>query len=308
MIRKKVLSQLGEKAILESLDKNTMIVVADKLIKDYDIYASTGFPENIPIPRNTMAKQIIEDINRGNLFVQFVALLIDIHEKGYMGKDFFISNLRELVKEVIDAGYLYDKSKRIFVENPRIRRTRNWGILKEGTEYNFSFLRMDITGNTKLVRTYPRNTIDRVYGNIRSIFNHAIDQRHGRVWQWEGDGGLGAFYLSDNETKATLTAMDILHKIFLYNRMENPIEEPILVRLAVQCGNCEYSKSTEHLHENDTIKSIIMLENTYTKPDSLTVSDKIGMRLDPGILSDFRIFEDPDKKRYYNYALNWKSL
>ena len=71
-----------------------------------------------------------------------------------MGKKYSISYLREIVNGVIDLGYIFDNQNKLFVENPRIQRTKNWGILMDGEDYLFTFLRLDIVGNTKLVKKF----------------------------------------------------------------------------------------------------------------------------------------------------------
>ena len=51
--------------------------------------------------------------------------------------------------------WLYDNNNKMFVEDSSIRISRNWGVLLEEEEYTFSFIRLDIVGNTKLVKKYP---------------------------------------------------------------------------------------------------------------------------------------------------------
>jgi hypothetical protein len=46
------------------------------------------------------------------------------------------------------------------------------------------------------VRKYPADVIEKTYEDLRLMVEGAIDKRNGRIWSWEGDGGLVAFFFS----------------------------------------------------------------------------------------------------------------
>ena len=108
-----------------------------------------------------------------------------------------------------------------------------WGTLEIGKTYEFALLRVDIAGNSRLVRRYPRSRIKTVYGSVKDLVTRLVEKREGRIWGWEGDGGLAAFYFIDKTIQATLCGMEILHELFLYNLLGKGLPEPVLVRLAV---------------------------------------------------------------------------
>lgn len=168
------------RAIAEAMDIRAITATARELFPGYDLYERTGFPQSIPIPNQSAAKQIITDIVNEDLLLPFISILIDIHENGRRGRRYNISLLRQIIKEVFELGFIYDSENAIFVEDSRIRKTRNWGVLHEGYEYTICFMRLDVAGNSSLVRHYPKEIIKKAYTDLRSIVTRVIDKRDGQ--------------------------------------------------------------------------------------------------------------------------------
>lgn len=249
------------------------------LIPDYDIYKQTGFPSSIAIPNIDVARQIVSDVTQTGKFCSFVQALVDAQDTGIMGRRYSISFLREIIKGTYDLGYVFDSVSKMFVENPNFRKTRNWGVLEKGKEYLFVFLDIDIVGNSRLVRSNPHNTIQKTYADLRSLVNRSIDKRNGRFWKWEGDGGLVAFFFGDKHTAAVLSAMEIMHELYIYNRTSCVLNEPLAVRIGVHSGSCEYSANDEQLDELETIKETHDVEKA-ADPDSVFISIVVKVMLD----------------------------
>ncbi len=296
------------KSLTESMNVDTMTILAQKLMPHYDLHARTGFPATIPIPNREAARQIVTDIRDKNLFPQFVNLLMEIHYEGLRGRIYPVAYLRDLVNGIQDQGFIYDTENRMFVEDSRFRKTRNWGVLREGEEYVFTFLRLDIVGSSSLVRQYPNDVIQATYSDLRTIVQKAIDARNGRIWNWEGDSGLVSFHFLNKNLLATLSAIEILHELFIYNQIDCRLEKPLLVRMAVHSGSCEYTHNTEELMKNETIKKSIEIESNYTNPNTVTISNIVYPMLDPLILGALlQPIRVDHKTVYHNYELRWES-
>ena len=299
------LVSLAVRALAESMTVNVMTTLAKKLVEGYDLHERTGFPESIPIPNIDAARQILEDMNSLEIFPHFVNQLIKIQSEGLMGRKYKVSYLHEIIQEITEQGLIYDNINKIFVENPTVRRTRNWGTLRKSQEYIFAFLRLDIVKNSELVRKYSAELIQKTYTDLKDIVDIAIDRRNGRVWNWEGDGGLVAFYFSYKNLLAVVSAMEIIHELFLYNRLFRKLKEPIAVRLAVHGGPCEYTENEEELKKNDTVKTVVMIESKHTRPNTLTLSHIVHESLDSVLADQFMLSRTDDGGRYYSYALEW---
>jgi hypothetical protein len=294
------------RSLAESVTVEVMEAIVKELVPGYDLRKRTGFPLNIPIPNRDAARQICNDIISLNIFPHFVSLLIEINTNGYFGRRVRVSYLREMIKEVYEHGFIYDSMNKIFVENPDVRRTRNWGVLRNSQEYVITFLRLDIVGNSELVRKYPEDVINATYDDLLGIVQTSVDTRNGRIWNWEGDGGLVAFYFANKNKLATLSGMEILHELFIYNQMKNRLEHPIGVRCAIHTGFCNYTENIEDLKTNETIKTVIDIESKFTQPNSLTVSLNIHSSLERELANHFNIIAEEKGTKFYNYHLKWE--
>ncbi|HNX59036.1 MAG TPA: hypothetical protein PKK43_08040, partial [Spirochaetota bacterium] len=146
-----------------------MVHIARNVIPHYDLHERTGFPDSIPVPKKYAAAQILRDLRNEELMIPFVNQLVMIHQHGHMGRDYPILNIRTIIQEMYNMGYLYDQELKMFVENPKFSRSRNWGVLREGDEHAFTFLRLDIVGNSVLVREHDDDVIQRTYADLRAI-------------------------------------------------------------------------------------------------------------------------------------------
>ena len=300
------LINLVVKTLTESMNVATMESIMERMIRNYNLHERTGFPLSFPIPNIDAAKQIVDDIIKMGILPHLIGHLIDIHYNGLMGRKLKIPYLREIIKELYDLGFIYDNLNKMFVENPEFRKTRNWGALRNNEEYILTFLRLDIVGNSELVRKYPEKTIKATYNDLNRIVEKSMDKRNGRIWSWEGDGGLVAFYFANKNQLATLSGIEISHNLFLYNQMECKLDSPLGVRMAIHSGFCDYSKNIEDLNKSETVKQVIKIESKYTKPNSLTISSTVYTSLDSELANHFSPIDAERGTKHYNYQLRWE--
>ena len=299
------LEGLAVRALSESMDVHTMTVVARRLFDNYDLYDRTGFPDNLSIPNRNAANQIVKDIRENDRFLDFVTLLIESHETGLKGRKYRIPYLREIVGEMMKEGLIYDEATKLFFEDPRLRKTKNWGVLREQVEYLFTFLRLDIVGNTGLVRRNDEETVMETYQDLREIAQGIVERRNGRIWNWEGDGGLAAFHFSNKDNHAALSAMEIMNELYLYNLMRCRLRNPLSVRMAVHSGPCEYRERFEEIH-CDTIKAVWELESKFTKPNTVSFSGMVYRNLSSLIVEMLEPIKDDPENVCYRYELQWE--
>ena len=299
------LIHLVTRALAESMDVRSMVHLARRFIRNYDLWERTGFSQNISIPNKDAAKQIVIDIRDSELMLDFVTMLISIHEKGLGGRRYRVPYLSDIIGEIGKSGLLYDKDSSMFFEDPRVMQTMNWGVLRESEEYIFTFLRTDIVGNSTLVRQNPTELIQKTYSELRGIVQAAIMRRSGRIWSWEGDGGLVAFYFSNKNLSAVLSAMEILHEVFIYNLTRCVLNKPLRIRLAVHSGLCQFRHNFEDI-KSDTIKKIMHMESNCTRPDSLSISSAVYQMLNQTLTGQMEQVEI-ENNPYYCYTMKWES-
>ncbi len=266
---------LANRAFSESLPIDIMVRIVKDLLPGYDINRQTGIPENIPIQPRDAAAQIMRDITAANIFLPIIENLVRLHYVGLNGRQYQIPLIHEIAKELSKDEILYDKSTGLFVESPGKNATPNWRRLRPGMDSNLTLLRYDMVSNTRLVRSYAPDKIKTAFTNYRSILTEAVTKRNGRIWCSEGDGGIAAFYYGQRDMEAALAGMEILHNLFLFNRLSSPLSEPIHIRIAIHNGPCRWSFSEDELQKNDLFQRVKEIEAKMTVPGSITVSPSV---------------------------------
>jgi len=294
------------KTLSEGMDVHTMFHIVRRIIPDYDIYKQTGFPESFAIPNRDAADAIVRIIIERNMFLQFIELLITLREEGLMSKKINLPYLNEMIREIYSQGYIYDPANRIFVENPRIRKTLNWGTLREGDSYTLVFLGIDIINNTGIVKKYPKNMVEQTYTEFSFIVQNICEKRNGRLWNWEGDGGVVAFFLGKKYQDAVLSSMEILNDMFLYNRTICSLKEHLNFRISIHSGNLEYTENRNKLIQEEPLKVLQEMEKKYSAKNTICISLPVKMMLDGFIADQFSEFKKPANSKYFHYKLQWE--
>ena len=291
------------KCLQISLPAAEMIRFAKMVYPGYDIYQRTGYPKGHPIAPNDAASRIVIDMIQDGYYLDFVEMLLTIDSQGYMGHRYPLRGLDDVIDDIIQAGYSYDKTTKQFFENQRERITRNWGRLLEGDERQMAVLRLDIAGNSILVKENKKQLIDKAYSDLRKIVTQAVISRLGRLWTWEGDGALGAFMLGDYGCMAICAGMEVLNEMFFYNMIGNPLNAEIKLRISVFSGNLVYSKSeTENLRA-DIVKKAIAMESKAALPNSMVISEGLAATQDQVYMNIFSNIKATSTGKYRMYQV-----
>jgi len=276
------------RVLYESLGKDMVVRIARTMIPGYNIHERSGIPENIPITVQTAAEQTVRDIVETGRYLQLIEFLIVMDSGGYMGREYPLLHLGELVKAIHAEGYRYDRATGLFMEDAKDKVSVNWGRLADGEERQFALLRLDIVHNSILVKENDKERIDAAYAELRSVVSRAVNSRMGRVWLWEGDGCLCGFLFGKKERSAILAGMEILHELYFFNRLFNPLSAPLQVRIAAHGGPLRYTADPDALKKAESIREVTDIESRYTAADNLCVSANLFLSMDRVIQDRFR--------------------
>ncbi|HTX71988.1 MAG TPA: hypothetical protein VMC79_04110 [Rectinemataceae bacterium] len=296
------LAQITKKCLNESLTPDMLERVAKDIFPEYDLRARTGFTSNVPLTGPVAASRIVDDAVDEGRYLLLVERLARLDREGFMGRAYRISGLRELIKGVEAEGYLWDAETEHLMEDPRIRRTPNWGRLLEGEEFRFSLLRVDIVQNSQIVKVHGESAARDAFEDLRSILARVVELRSGRVWSWQGDGALAGFLFGHSTTASVLAGMALLHELFLYDRLHNRIGQPLKVRAAVHTGPLRYRDDPREIMKQETTREVLDMESRFTPPGALAISPAVAPTLDRVILDRFRP-ADEDSSRLLLYEV-----
>lgn len=275
------------KCLYSSISVDDMIRFAKMTLSDYDIYKRSGYPEGHPIASQDAATQIVIDMLHNGCYIDFIETLIHVDNNGYMGRKYAFRGLDDVINDVIQAGYSYDEATGQFFEDQSQQISRNWGRLIEGDERQMAVMRLDIAGNSVLVKENPKPVIDKAYSDLREIVTESVVSRLGRLWSWEGDGALGVFMLGNYSRMAIFAGINILNEMFLYNKMSNSLKSDINLRISVNSGYLVYSDDEIKCLNADIVRKAVTLESKAALPNSLVISESLAMSQDQAVLNIF---------------------
>jgi len=160
-------------------------------------------------------------------------------------------------------------------------------------------------GNTQMVRKYSKPRVLKAYADVRQLFSTVVDKREGRVWNWEGDGGVAAFYLGNKNAQAALAGMELLLELFMVNLYTPPLPEPLRVRAAVHAGPCQFFERFDDLR-SDTLRRLEAIEGQHTEPGTLVISSRVYADLGNKLEQVFRPVRISRHQSLYRYRLGWE--
>ncbi|MFW5808668.1 MAG: hypothetical protein ACOCWH_06415 [Spirochaetota bacterium] len=269
---------LLSRSVAESIDRSSIVHLVREIVPDYSETHNNSVPKSVDVPRLDTAKKIVFDMAKMNMLIPFLNVFFSIHFKGYKGRKYRISRLRNLIIQLYDMGFSLDTQTGLLFEDPQFRISRNWGVLQEGRTYAFSFLWCDVVRSSLHVEENSDINIRTFYETYNNTVRQSVESRNGRIWHIEGDGILAAFHFGDYMEKCVYAAVEILHRMFNYNRFNNSLARPVQVRLSCNKGIYDYSENHEDIKKSEQIMNTIHAEN-HTQPDSVTVNANLSSSL-----------------------------
>ena len=299
------LENLLVQALSQSMGVDRMEKLARRVIQAYDLHRQSGFPSQIPVPQRDAAQLIVKDMVRQGQLRRFCEILIDVDRNGIMGRPVSIRFLPRIMGEIENLGYFFSEEYGLFVEGRDVTKTQGWGVLQEGQTYDFSFLRMDIAGNSRLVRKHPKGEVLKAYADLRGLFTTVVERREGRIWQWEGDGGTAAFLFGAKNVQAVLAGMQMLLELFMFNLYRCSFAGELHVRLAVHTGPCLFLVNFKDIR-SDTLQRLELIESRYAGSDSLIITPGVYSDMGTKLESFFRAVPITSQNFLYQYSLRWE--
>jgi len=140
---------------------------------------------------------------------------------------------------------------------------------------------------------------------LRKLLSAIVERRDGRIWHWEGDGGIAAFLFGAKNVQASLAGMEMLLELFMYNLLHSAFAADLHVRLAVHTGPCQFLGNFKEIR-SDTLRRLETLESRYAATDSLILSPGVYSDLGTKLESFFRPVAAADRQMLYQYSLSWE--
>jgi len=266
------------------------------LFKGFNCHNLAGKSSHITLSARKCASILVEYCNNEKKLFDLIQLLIHLDDSTLNGKPVKITGLEMYLNKLTQTGVYYDFRKRkVLRSKNELTDLINWGSLKDGKEYLFTIMSIDIVDNSKLVKKYGSRKMEKIYFQLKTFLSKKLHEYDGRLWNFAGDGGIAAFTFKDQITRAVLCALDIQASMPIFNIDPSiKITDPVKLRIGIDHGKVKFMEKTGHI-VSDVINFAAHIEKYATEPEQVSVSDVIIKQLDKKITKLFtssEIFED----------------
>jgi class 3 adenylate cyclase len=258
------------------------------LMKHHSSHSSLGIHNHVTVSSRKAAAALIEECSENRCEEDLLKFIIEIDGEKLLGKRVEFSGLENFMNALARIGYIYDPKKRKLKRiREQLEEMPNWGALKSGKEYEVSVASLDIVGSSELVKQHGQKKMEKLYYMFWNLLRRLLSVYDGRIWSWQGDGGLAAFALKRHHERAVLFAMELqqLMKVFNVNPRK-PIADEIELRIGLDAGPVKYMNDPGQII-SDTINYAAHLEKSFTDPGGITISKELLDALPESMLRNF---------------------
>ncbi len=295
------LKRLITEDLSRAFDTNEFKKFCSMIQPDIDFYKLTGYPLHLNIPIKDIAKQTVEYFHKTNKIIPLLDAMVHTSQIGFKGEKVVFNNIKAIIFEMKECGFEYNSRLNKIVMIDDHGKRNDWGYLTEGVFYNFCFVSIDICGNSNFVRKYDSDSIHTTYLNFKKLVQNCVEKRNGRIWSWEGDGGLAVFHIEDFVNKAIFTAIEILASMPIFNLTSNYLDDDITIRIGINAGQAEYNKNLQMIN-SEAIADARKIEKHHTLPMTISVNHHVVQNVDVSIRNYFT-FENINGRDVYQLKL-----
>ena len=161
-----------------------------------------------------------------------------------------------------------------------------WSEIVEGREYSFIFLYVGVDGSEELKRRYGQEELGRAMATFRAFIERCVKPCEGRMWLWNGFGGVVLFPLGDHNGAPVACAFRIQLLRPFYDVEDCPLPNALSFRMALSLGAMVYREKKTGAILSDALNSVFHLGQKFTEPGRFTLTADV-LRLAPESLKDF---------------------
>ncbi len=163
-----------------------------------------------------------------------------------------------------------------------------WKAIREGCEYTFTFVYVQIDRTERLLETIGENRLNALDQEFQRMIEGAFAKSGGLVWMWREYGGLLLLPFDGQNCPAILDALQLwLNRPILYAG-NAALSVPFTFRMAIHTGNTVFMRpgNTGAL-TSDTLNSVYHLGYKYLKKDTLYLTEESAAFIPPKLADLF---------------------
>ena len=262
--------------------------IGQDIFGKYSTHKLEGLQSAISISTPNAAKRLVTECRAVHKTEMLLTTLLQLEGNYLNGKRVKLFNIENLLYHIAQSGAVYDYKRRKFMSVDKEKSLLlNWGSLRDGTTYNLTVASVDIAGNSKMVVKYGTKIMEKAYQKLWGFLRQKLAFYDGRIWSWQGDGGLFAFPHKQDINISVVCCMEILCALPVHNLLpDNPITQDIVLRIALDHGKIKFFADTGRI-VSETINYAAHLEKNGTEAGGISASNTIYEQLTPRIKKKF---------------------
>jgi class 3 adenylate cyclase len=147
--------------------------------------------------------------------------------------------------------------------------------LREGEEYTFSLLFIEIDGGEDLERRFGAANLTEALASFRAYVDRSVAPFGGRTWIWSRFGGIVLFPFDGRREQAAPCGLSMILYKHLYDIEESRFPNFVSWRMAAHLGEVTWRERATGTLVSDTLNSVFHLGQQFAPPGSFLVTDDV---------------------------------
>ncbi|MFO7850055.1 MAG: adenylate/guanylate cyclase domain-containing protein [Spirochaetia bacterium] len=288
-LRNMIIEMLSHELSSDQIDE-----IGNFMLHGHSTHSSLGIGDHITVSSRKAAAALLDECMNNRCEEKLLKFIVELDGEKLLGKGVELKDLERLLNQLAKNGYIYDSKKGKFRKiKESIDDMPNWGALKNGKQYEISVGSIDIAGSSELVKKHGHKKMEKLYYEFWGLLRRILSNYDGRIWSWQGDGGLVAFAFKGHQERCVLFSMELQQLIKVFNiNPRKSIPEDIKLRIGLDTGKVKYLNETGKII-SDTINYAAHLEKSFSKPGEITISQELLEKVPESILHLFQ-----EKKKF----------
>ena len=166
---------------------------------------------------------------------------------------------------------------KISIQKPEeyIVSKNGWKNISENNDFAFSIMFIEFDGIEEMKKKYGVTNLKTAINTFKNYILRHIELFGGKIWIWNGFGGIILFPFNGNECKSVFSGFRLMLYKHIYDIEESIFPNFISFRIALHLGNINYKEKNTGKIISNPINYIFHLGRKFTKPGNFFLTEDV---------------------------------
>jgi class 3 adenylate cyclase len=151
----------------------------------------------------------------------------------------------------------------------------DWSRIREGEEYTFSLLFIELDGAEDLEQRFGAANLAEALASFHAYVERSVAPFGGRTWIWSRFGGIVLFPFDGRREQAAPCGLSMVLYKYLYDIEESRFPHFVSWRMAAHVGDVVWRERATGTLVSETLNSVFHLGQQFVPAGSFHVTDEI---------------------------------